>query len=171
MGRPRGWPYKHRMAEEWRGLDCDRQTCDCRSPPSPILILSTQTNQRHPDASQPLFPYSCKTTTMNAILRLNSADLEKALSLRLRIQAYDRQLLAIHAKARRRPSEPSAFSLQTFLPTQVSGFRPPPCFQPSLRDLISGILKAANQPMSLQAIYEATPLWSRNSAGLNSPMK
>jgi hypothetical protein len=80
--------------------------------------------------------------------RLTSADLKRMLAIRLQIEQYDKQLLAIYARAKSRPRS-SAFSLQS----SASILR-----QPSLRDLITGILRKSKKPMSVHAIYEATLL-------------
>jgi hypothetical protein len=80
--------------------------------------------------------------------RLTSSDLKRMLAIRLQIEAYDRQLLAIYARAKSRP-RPTAFSLQSSAS---------PGRQPSLRELITGILRQAKKPMSVHAIYEATLL-------------
>lgn len=84
---------------------------------------------------------------ISSITRLTSSDLKQILKLKLQIEAYERQLVAIHAEARKRPK-----------PTAAQRRLSPRASQPSLRDMISGILRKSKEPMSVQEIYEATLL-------------
>ena len=76
---------------------------------------------------------------------LNSGDIKQILKLREKIEALERQITAIIREAqKRRPQD------------VLSGLPLPRKPQPSLRDLVSGILGKSDKPMSVPEIYEAT---------------
>ncbi len=76
---------------------------------------------------------------------LNSDDVRKILKLRRKIEALEEQMLEVARQAqKRKPKDMGA----------LGGF--PRRQQPSLRELVSTILKKANKPLSVQDIYEAT---------------
>ncbi len=75
---------------------------------------------------------------------LTSDDFKQILKLRQQIEKLEKELLSVFKHAERRPitkEKPGSIVRQQ---------------QPSLRDLISGILRKARNPMSVQDIYEAT---------------
>ena len=76
---------------------------------------------------------------------LSSDDIRKILKLRQKIEAIEQQLLDIARTAQKR--KPASLDLLRGLPHRQ---------QPSLRELISGVLKKADKPMTVQDIYEAT---------------
>ena len=78
---------------------------------------------------------------------LSSADLKRMLAIKVKIEKYEKELLAVYEKAKRRPPAKRGKSA-----------RIPPQQQPSLRDLVSGILRKAKKPLSVHQIYEATLL-------------
>lgn len=82
---------------------------------------------------------------ISALSKLTSDDLKEMLHIRLRIERYEAELVAIHAQARKRPKPTTA---QRGLYTR----------QPSLTELISRILRKNKKPMSVQEIYEASLL-------------
>ena len=75
---------------------------------------------------------------------LSSADLKRMLIIKLAIEKYEKELLAVYEEAKRRP------------PAKMGKGRVPPPQQPSLRELISDILRKAKKPLSVQDIYEAS---------------
>jgi hypothetical protein len=77
--------------------------------------------------------------------QLNSSDIRQVLALRKQIEALEDKMLAIvHNAQKRKPSEAAA--LRGLARRQ----------QPSLRELITTILKQAKKPMSVQDIYEGS---------------
>jgi hypothetical protein len=78
---------------------------------------------------------------------LRSEDLNHILKIRQKIEMLELQMAEILKKAQKR--EPP-------LSVSVRNMRIPRKAQASLRDLISGILEKAGQPMSVSEIYEAT---------------
>lgn len=80
------------------------------------------------------------------LLELTSADLKRILAIRLEIEKYDKQLLAVYEKAKRRPKSERGKGHIT------------PRKQPSLRELVSDILRKAKKPLSVPDIYEASLL-------------
>ena len=78
------------------------------------------------------------------IAALSSDDLKRMLAIMLEIEKCDKELLAVYEKAKRRP------------PSKKGKERIPPQQQPSLRDLVSHILRKAKKPLSVHDIYEAT---------------
>ena len=81
---------------------------------------------------------------MSLLTDLSSADLRRVLRLRLQIERYERQMLAIYQKAKARPQK---------APDGIQRVA-----QPSLRDLVTGILRKADKPLTVPEIYEATLL-------------
>lgn len=78
------------------------------------------------------------------LMDLGSEDLKQILKLRQRIEKLEKELLSVFKHAERRPitkEKPGSIVRQQ---------------QPALRDLISGILRKAGKPVSVQDIYEAT---------------
>lgn len=79
------------------------------------------------------------------LCRLTTDDIRKILKIRKQIEAMEDQLLDVARKAQqRKPTEID--ELRGFARRQ----------QPSLRELISNILKKARKPLSVQEIYEAS---------------
>jgi len=78
---------------------------------------------------------------------LHSEDLKSILKLRRKIEALELQMADILAKAQKR--EPP-------LSVSIRSMRLPRTAQPSLRDLVAGILEKAGRPMSVAKIYEAS---------------
>ena len=81
------------------------------------------------------------------LTQLNSTELARILQLRQQMELCETEMATIlaHAKKRAIPLAVDARNLRQLRKTQ-----------PSLRDLISGILKSANTPMSVPEIYEAS---------------
>lgn len=81
------------------------------------------------------------------LTQLNSQELGRILQLRQQMEVCETEMASIlaHAKKRAPPLAVSARNL-----------RQPHKTQPSLRDLISGILKKADTPMTVHEIYEAS---------------
>ena len=86
---------------------------------------------------------------MHPLLALTSADLKRALALKRQIERHERQIAAIIAKAG--AAADCGIRRNRHAVALCGGGQ-----QPSLRDLISGILRQAKAPMSVQDIYEAT---------------
>ena len=78
---------------------------------------------------------------------LRSEDIKNILKLRQKIEMLELQMAEILAKAQKR--EPP-------LSVSVRSMRLPRTAQPSLRDLITGILERSARPMSVAEIYEAS---------------
>ena len=78
---------------------------------------------------------------------LRSEDLKGILKLRQKIEVLELQMAELLKKAQKR--EPP-------LSVSIRNMRIPRKAQPSLRDLIGGILEKAGQPLSVPEIYEAT---------------
>jgi hypothetical protein len=83
-------------------------------------------------------------TEMN-LLALTSSELKAMLTLRLEIEKQEEMLHAIFSEAGRRP--PVKGQKSELIPRRR---------QPSLRELISGILGKAKKPLSVADTYEAT---------------
>ncbi len=81
------------------------------------------------------------------LTQLNSKELARILQLRQQMEVCETEMATIlaHAKKRAIPLAVTARNLR--LPRKT---------QPSLRDLISGILKNADAPLTVQEIYEAS---------------
>lgn len=78
---------------------------------------------------------------------LRSEDLKGILKIRQKIEVLELQMAEILKKAQKR--EPP-------LSVSIRNMRIPRKAQPSLRDLIGGILEKAGKPLSVPEIYEAT---------------
>ena len=78
---------------------------------------------------------------------LRSEDLKGILKLRQKIEILELQMAELLKKAQKR--EPP-------LSVSIRNMRIPRKAQPSLRDLIGGILEKAGKPLSVPEIYEAT---------------
>lgn len=78
---------------------------------------------------------------------LRSEDLNSILKIRQKIEILELQMAEVLKKAQKR--EPP-------LSVSIRNMRIPRKAQASLRDLISGILEKAAQPLSVAEIYEAT---------------
>ena len=78
---------------------------------------------------------------------LRADDLKKIMQIRQKIEILEIEMASILKKAQKR--EPP-------LSVSIRNMRLPRKAQPSLRDLISGILAEAGRPMSVQEIYEAS---------------
>lgn len=78
---------------------------------------------------------------------LRADDLAKILTLRRKIEILEREMAKILKTAQKR--EPA-------LSVSVRNMRVPRAAQPSLRDLVSEILRKAKEPMSVQEIYAAS---------------
>jgi hypothetical protein len=78
---------------------------------------------------------------------LRSDDLKSILRLRQKVEALELQMAEILKKAEKRAPP---------LSVAVRNLRLPRSVQPSLRDLIRGILQKSGKPMSVAEIYEAS---------------
>lgn len=81
------------------------------------------------------------------LTELNAADLKKLLALRQKVEALEQSMAKILKDAARR--SPS-------LSVAVRNMRIPRNAQPSLREMITGILAASDKPMSVADIYDAS---------------
>lgn len=78
---------------------------------------------------------------------LRADDLKKIMQLRQKIEVLEMEMAEILKKAQKR---------ETPLSVSIRNMRLPRKAQPSLRDLITGILTKAERPMSVQELYEAS---------------
>jgi hypothetical protein len=85
--------------------------------------------------------------TMINLNELSSEDLEKILQLRRQMEAIELEIVEVieNAKKKELPLGITVRNMQ--LPRQT---------QPSLRELISGILETAGTPLTVQEIYDAS---------------
>jgi hypothetical protein len=75
-----------------------------------------------------------------------SKDLAKIVKLLQKKEGYEKQMIKIIQEAEKRPSPTAA----------LRNMRVPRNAQPSLRDMIAGILEKASKPMSVAEIFEAS---------------
>jgi hypothetical protein len=80
---------------------------------------------------------------------LSSEDLEKILQLRRQMEAIELEIVEVIENAKKK---------ELSLGITVRNMQLPRKAQPSLRDLISGILEKAGTPMTVQEIYDASLL-------------
>ncbi len=78
---------------------------------------------------------------------LTTTELKKVMRLRQKVEAIERKMAEILKNAEKRPAQFGVSVRHLSLPRKA---------QPSLRELITGILAKAKKPMSVSDIYEAT---------------